>query len=65
MPAQRIGHTAYGTFLIERDGVPLVRVASPELARIWSSAFEAHLAGDSIDQILRGGVDAAPDVVGN
>jgi hypothetical protein len=37
--AQRIGHTAHGTFLIERNGVPLVRVAAQEAARVWREGF--------------------------
>ncbi|MEO8382675.1 MAG: phosphoribosylformylglycinamidine synthase subunit PurL [Acidobacteriota bacterium] len=61
--AQRLGHTSYGTFLIERNGVPIVRVAPQEVARVWGSALEALLAGDTIDQILRGTVDEAPEVM--
>jgi phosphoribosylformylglycinamidine synthase II len=45
--AQRIGHTAYGTFLIERSGTPLIRIAAQELARVWREAFAAELAGSS------------------
>jgi phosphoribosylformylglycinamidine synthase len=63
VPAQGIGHTAHGTFLIERNGVPLVRVAPQEVSRVWGSAFEALLAGDTIEQILRGTVDEAPEVM--
>jgi len=63
VPARRIGHTAHGTFLIERNGVPLVRIAPQELSRVWRSAFEALLAGDTIDDVLRGTVDEAPEVM--
>ena len=46
--AQRIGHTAHGTFLIERHGVPLVRIAAQELGRVWRSSFERHLGGEDV-----------------
>jgi phosphoribosylformylglycinamidine synthase subunit PurL len=63
VPAIRIGHTAFGTFLIERHGVPLVRVAAQELARVWRSSLTALLAGDTLDDVLRGAVDEAPEVI--
>ena len=63
--AKRIGHTAHGTFLIERNGVPLIRVAAQELARVWSSAFALLLGGDSIDEVLRGVGEEALDVMGH
>jgi phosphoribosylformylglycinamidine synthase len=46
--AQRIGHTAFGTFLIERHGVPLVRIAAQEVTRVWRTAFEAALGGEDV-----------------
>ena len=46
--AQRIGHTAHGVFLIERKGIPLVRIAPQELHRVWRSAFERHLGGEDV-----------------
>jgi phosphoribosylformylglycinamidine synthase len=46
--AQRIGHTAHGTFLIERAGVPLIRIAAQEVTRIWRSAFERALGGEDV-----------------
>jgi len=49
-----IGHTAAGAFLIERNGVALVRISSLELARIWRSAFALLLSGDSEDDVIRG-----------
>ncbi|HEX9981635.1 MAG TPA: phosphoribosylformylglycinamidine synthase subunit PurL [Thermoanaerobaculia bacterium] len=49
IPALRIGHTAHGMFLIERNGVPLVRVSAPELLRVWRSAFALLLGGDTIE----------------
>jgi len=52
--AQRIGHTAAGAFLIERNGVPLIRTTAPELARIWRTAFALLLGGDTIDDVIRG-----------
>jgi phosphoribosylformylglycinamidine synthase len=62
--ARRIGHTAHGTFVIERAGVPLVRVAAQELARVWRSAFALLLGGDTIDEVLRGVGEEAPEMVG-
>jgi hypothetical protein len=61
--AKHIGHTAFGTFLIERNGTPLVRVAAQELARVWRSSFTALLAGDSIEEVLRGAIDEAPEMM--
>ncbi|HEX6094775.1 MAG TPA: phosphoribosylformylglycinamidine synthase subunit PurL [Thermoanaerobaculia bacterium] len=46
--AQRIGHTAFGTFLIERHGVPLVRIAAQEVTRVWRTAFERALGGEDV-----------------
>jgi phosphoribosylformylglycinamidine synthase len=61
--AQRIGHTAYGTFLIERNGIPLVRSNAQELTRIWRTAFALLLGGDTIDDVLRGAGEEALDVM--
>ena len=61
--ARRIGHTAFGTFLIERSGVPLVRVAAQELARVWRSAFALLLGGVRVDEVLRGTGEEALDVM--
>jgi len=46
--AQRIGYTSHGTFLIERAGVPLIRIAAPEVTRVWKTAFEAALGGEDV-----------------
>jgi phosphoribosylformylglycinamidine synthase len=46
VPAARIGYTQHGMFLIERNGVPLVRATAPEVARVWRGAFEQLLAGE-------------------
>jgi phosphoribosylformylglycinamidine synthase len=54
VPAIRIGHTGAGIFLIERNGVPLVRTTAQEMARIWRSAFALLLGGDSIEDVIRG-----------
>ncbi|HET8796433.1 MAG TPA: phosphoribosylformylglycinamidine synthase subunit PurL, partial [Thermoanaerobaculia bacterium] len=62
--ALRIGHTAHGTFLIERDGLPLVRTSAQELARIHRSSFALLLGGDTIDEVLRGVGEEALDVMG-
>jgi phosphoribosylformylglycinamidine synthase len=48
LPIRRIGHTAHGVFLIERNGVPLVRIAPQELHRVWRGAFERHLGGEDV-----------------
>ena len=61
--AQRIGHTAHGTFLIERNGVPLVRIAAQELARVWRSSFALLLGGDTIEEVLRGVGEEVLDVM--
>jgi phosphoribosylformylglycinamidine synthase subunit PurL len=61
--AIRIGRTVPAAFLIERNGVPLIRTTTVELRRIWSTAFAAHLAGDSIDDIIRGRAHEVEDLV--
>ena len=65
VPAMRIGHSAYGTFLIERNGVPLVRTSVPELNRIWRTAFALLMGGDAIDDVIRGVGEEAPEVLGH
>jgi phosphoribosylformylglycinamidine synthase II len=60
---QRIGRTLHGAFLIERKGIPLVRVAAQELARVWRSSFALLLGGDTIDEVLRGVGEEALDVM--
>ena len=62
--AKPIGHTAYGTFLIERNGVPLIRISAPEAARVWRSSFALLLGGDTVDEVLRGVGEEAPEVFG-
>jgi phosphoribosylformylglycinamidine synthase len=54
VPAMRIGRTETAVFLIERNGVPLIRTTTPELSRIWRSAFALLLGGDSIEDVIRG-----------
>ncbi len=61
--AVRIGHTVAGAFLIERNGVLLARTTAPELSRIWRSAFALLLGGDSIDDVIRGIGEEAPEVL--
>ena len=63
LKALRIGYTRHGVFLIERNGVPLVRVAAQELARVWRTAFALLLGGDTIDEVLRGMGEEALDVM--
>ena len=52
--AMAIGQTHTGIFLIERGGATLVRTTTAELHRIWSTALPKLLAGDSIDDVIRG-----------
>jgi phosphoribosylformylglycinamidine synthase II len=61
--AQRIGQTETAVFLIERGGVPLVRTSAPELARIWRSALALILGGDTVEDVIRGIGEEAPEVV--
>ena len=63
VPARQIGRTENAVFLIERDGVPLVRATTPELSRIWRSAFALLLGGDSVDDVIRGVGEEAPEVL--
>jgi len=52
--ATAIGRTEPAVFLIERNGTPLIRATVPEIHRIWSQAFPKHLAGDTLEEIIRG-----------
>jgi phosphoribosylformylglycinamidine synthase len=63
LPAMRIGRTETATFLIERKGVPLIRTTVPELSRIWRTAFALLLGGDSIEDVIRGVGEEAPEVL--
>jgi phosphoribosylformylglycinamidine synthase II len=63
VPAMRIGHTAAGVFLVERNGVPLIRIAPQEIARVWRSAFALLLGGDTVDDVIRGVGEEAPEVI--
>jgi phosphoribosylformylglycinamidine synthase len=63
LAAMRIGRTEVATFLIERNGIPLIRTSTPELGRIWRTAFALLLGGDSIDDVIRGIGEEAPEVV--
>jgi len=63
IPALRIGRTEPAVFLIERGGVSLVRTTTPELSRIWRSAFALLLGGDSIGDVIRGVGEEAPEVL--
>ena len=59
VPSMRIGRTEPAVFLIERDGVPLIRTTAQELTRIWRSSFALLLSGDTIDQVIRGAGEEA------
>jgi phosphoribosylformylglycinamidine synthase len=54
VPAQRIGYTQLGVFLLERHGLPLIRTSPQELARVWRSAFARLLGGDTVEEVVRG-----------
>jgi phosphoribosylformylglycinamidine synthase len=54
VPARRIGSTIAAAFLIERNGTPLIRTTTPELSRVWRTAFGLLLGGDTIDDVVRG-----------
>jgi len=57
--AQRIGHIVAGAFLIERNGVPLIRTSAEELRRIWRTSLGLLLGGDTIEDVIRGVGDEA------
>ncbi len=61
--ARQIGKTTNATFLIERNGTPLVRTSAQELARVWRSAFALLLGGDSVEDVIRGVGEEAPEVM--
>ena len=63
IPARVIGRTVNAAFVIERNGVPLVKTTTPELSRIWRSAFALLLGGDTIDDVIRGVGEEAPEVL--
>ncbi|HEU4520787.1 MAG TPA: phosphoribosylformylglycinamidine synthase subunit PurL [Thermoanaerobaculia bacterium] len=63
VPARRIGHTGAGVFFIERKGVQLIRTSPQELERIWGGAFSRLLGGDSIEDVIRGVGEEAPEVM--
>jgi phosphoribosylformylglycinamidine (FGAM) synthase-like enzyme len=63
VPARQIGRTETALFLIERNGTPLVRTTTPELTRIWRSAFSLLLGGDTPDEVIRGVGEEAPEVL--
>ncbi len=63
VPAMHIGRTKPAVFLIERNGVPLVHTTTPELSRIWRSAFALLLGSDTIDDVIRGVGEEAPEVL--
>jgi phosphoribosylformylglycinamidine synthase subunit PurL len=62
LAAMRIGHTEVATFLIERNGVPLIRTSTPELSRIRHSSFALLLGGDSVEEVI-GGVGQEAELI--
>jgi phosphoribosylformylglycinamidine synthase len=63
VPARQIGRTETAMFLIERNGIPLIRTTTPELTRIWRSAFALLLGGDTPDDVIRGVGEEVPEVL--
>src|SRR5258708_27602730 len=64
VPAMPIGRTRVATFLIERNGIPLIRTSTPELFRIWRSAFALLLGGDNLEEVIRGVGEEVSSVLG-
>jgi phosphoribosylformylglycinamidine synthase len=60
---RKIGRTVAGAFVIERNGVPLIRTSAEELGRVWRSSFALLLGGDTIDDVIRGVGEEAPEVL--
>jgi phosphoribosylformylglycinamidine synthase len=60
---RKIGRTVAGAFVIERNGVPLIRTSAEEMGRVWRSAFALLLGGDTVDDVIRGVGEEAPEVV--
>jgi phosphoribosylformylglycinamidine synthase len=60
---RKIGRTVAGAFVIERNGVPLIRSSAEEMSRVWRSAFALLLGGDTVDDVIRGVGEEAPEVV--
>jgi phosphoribosylformylglycinamidine synthase len=60
---RKIGRTVAGAFVIERNGVPLIRTSAEELGRVWRSSFALLLGGDSVDDVIRGVGEEAPEVL--
>jgi phosphoribosylformylglycinamidine synthase II len=63
VPARQIGKTTNAAFLIERNGVPIIRTSTSELSRIWRTAFALLLGGDTIEDVIRGVGEEAPEVM--
>ncbi len=63
VPAMHIGRSEHAVFVIERNGLPFIRTTTPELSRIWRSAFALLLGGDTIDDVIRGVGEEAPEVL--
>ena len=49
--------------MIERNSVPLVRTSAEEMARVWRTAFALLLGGDTVDDVIRGVGEEAPEIV--
>ena len=63
VPARQIGRTEHAVFRIERNGVDLVRTTAEELGRVWKKAFALLLGGDTVDDVIRGVGEEAPEMM--
>jgi phosphoribosylformylglycinamidine synthase len=61
--AAAMGTTAERVFVIEHNSVPLIRTTTPELERVWRTAFALLLGGDTVDDVIRGVGEEAPEVL--
>ena len=43
--------------------MPLIRTSTAELARVWRTAFGLLLGGDTVDDVIRGVGEEAPEVL--
>ncbi len=46
------------------NGIPLIRISAQEVTRVWHSSFALLLGGDTVEEVLRGVGEEAPEVFG-
>jgi len=54
VPAFSIGRTETAVFVVTKGSEVLIRATTPELNRVWDTAFAQLLSGDSIEDVIRG-----------